>query len=232
MVATTGESERAYLIKLAEDYRNKGYEIKFQPDFDVLPEFLQAYKPDMLALGGNESVVVEVKTRPLVKRDSEYLKSLSQSVEGHPGWRFELVVLADDENGDDFDFDRLSGTQESLTVKEIVSGLQFANQLAATQMESAFLYAWSLVEATLRLLSKREEVSLKTFDVVYMIKTLVLEGVISRPDYQSLMDILPLRNAVAHGFKVDRLSEHTVDTLIDLTQNLLSLLSLDQTADE
>lgn len=232
MVATTGESERTYLVKLAEDYRSKGYEIKFQPNSDVLPEFLQAYKPDMLALGGGESVVVEVKARPLIKRDSEYLKSLSQSVEAHPGWRFELVILADDENGEDFNLDRLPGTRESLAMEEITSGLQFVKQLATSQPESALLYGWSLVEAILRLLAKHEGVGLKTFDAVYMIKTLVLEGVISRSDYQSLMDILPLRNATAHGFKVDRLNEHTVDTLVDLAQNLLSLLSLDQTADE
>lgn len=224
MVTTTREPERAYLIKLAEDYRSKGYEIKFQPDPETLPEFLRGYKPDMLALGGDESVVVEVKARPLIKRDSNYLKSLSKSVEDHPGWRFELVVLATNGDQEGFELDRLPEARESLIIEEITPGLQFAKQLAMSQPESALLYVWSLTEAILRLLARHEEVSLKTFDALYMLKTLVSEGVISRSDYQSLIDNFPLRNAIAHGFKADRLTTQTVDNLVNLAENLLLLL--------
>lgn len=223
MVATTKESERAYLLRLVEEYRGKGYEVVFQPDRDILPDFLKSYRPDMLALGSNESVVVEVKARPIAKNDSEYLKSLSQIVEAHPGWRFELVVLASEE--EDYEPAKPSHFQGELRVQDIASGLTSAKRLALIQPESALLYAWSLVEAILRLLAKSEEIGLRTFDALYLIKTLVTEGVISRADYQLLTNILPLRNATAHGFKVDELNSNTVGELIDLAEQLLLLLN-------
>jgi hypothetical protein len=225
MVATTKEAEREYLLKLAKDYRGKDYQIVFQPSLDILPDFLREYKPDMLALGSHESVVVEVKSRPLLKGDSDYLKSLAQTVESHPGWRFELVVLALEDDQDGSDLDHPSQLQETLQIQDIEAGLQSARKLILSQPESALLYVWSLIEAILRLLSKSEGISLKSFDAVYLIKTLVSEGVISRSDCQLLMNILPLRNAIAHGFKVDELDVKTIGELIDLSTQLLLLVN-------
>jgi uncharacterized protein YutE (UPF0331/DUF86 family) len=228
MVATARESEREYLLKLAEDYRGKDYQIVFQPPLDELPDFLREYKPDMLALGNHESVVIEVKARPLLEGDSDYLKSLAQAIEIHPGWRFELVVLAPDQAEDEFELTDFSPYRGNLRVQEIKPGLQIAKELAASQPESALLYAWSLVEAILRHLAKSEEISLKTFEALYLIKTLVAEGIISRSDYQSLIDTLPLRNAIAHGFKVDSLTANAVYELVNLGEKLLSLLASDE----
>jgi hypothetical protein len=223
MVTTTRESERAYLLRLVEEYRGKGYEIVCQPDRDALPDFLKSYRPDMLAFGNNESVVVEVKARPLAENDADYLKSLSQSVESHPGWRFELVVLASEDNDEQSVTPSLF--HREMRIQDIASGLASAKQLALVQPESALLYVWSLVEAILRLLAKSEEISLRNFDAPYLIKTLVAEGVISRDDYQFLTSVLPLRNATAHGFKVDELTANTVGELIDHAEQLLLLLN-------
>ncbi|MGB5973721.1 MAG: hypothetical protein WBG38_10385 [Nodosilinea sp.] len=226
MVATTGELQRERLLELAEDYRSKGYEVAFQPRNDTLPDFLKAYRPDMLAFGSDESVVVEVKARPLAKSDSEYLQSLAQTIKSHPGWRFELVVLAPEGNREDLGL--VTSSQKSFKVRDIQAGLQFARNSVVNQLESALLYAWSWVEAILRLLAEKEEVSLKSFDARYLIKMLVVEGVISRSDYQMLISILPLRNAAAHGFKVDELNANQVYELVNLAEDLLSLLSSDE----
>ena len=64
------------------------------------------------------------------------------------------------------------------------------------------LYSWSLVQATLRIVEEKEELSLTRLQPLFLVlKQLATEGVISQSKYQLLMNALSLRNAIAHGFK-------------------------------
>jgi uncharacterized protein YutE (UPF0331/DUF86 family) len=105
--------------------------------------------------------------------------------------------------------------------------LPIAKQIVSQNLEASILYTWSLVEATLRLISEKEELSLKKNDPRSLVKQLTYEGIISRSDYQSLMNALSLRNAVAHGFKTNELTLNSVHELIEVTKNLLKDLSSD-----
>jgi uncharacterized protein YutE (UPF0331/DUF86 family) len=58
-----------------------------------------------------------------------------------------------------------------------------------------------------------------------LLKQLVTEGVISKAEYQSLMNAFPLRNAIAHGFKTNHLTSSTVQELIEVTEQLLNSLN-------
>jgi uncharacterized protein YutE (UPF0331/DUF86 family) len=88
------------------------------------------------------------------------------------------------------------------------------------------LYAWSLVEATLRLVAEKEGLSLQRFDSLYLVKQLAIEGVISKSEYQVLMNALSLRNAIAHGFKTTQLTPKNVQELIETTEKLLKTLQM------
>lgn len=46
MVTQTTNLERERLLQLAEEYRDKGYEISFHPNSEDLPDFLRNYRPD------------------------------------------------------------------------------------------------------------------------------------------------------------------------------------------
>ncbi len=63
MATPTANLERERLIKLAEEYRDKGYEILIHPNLEDLPDFLRNYRPDMIARREDEAVVIEVKSR-------------------------------------------------------------------------------------------------------------------------------------------------------------------------
>ena len=117
----------------------------------------------------------------------------------------------------------------SLQEHEIESQLQVARQLITQHPESAILYSWSLVEATLRLIAQKEELTLQRFDPLYLVKQLAIEGVISKSEYQLLMNSLLLRNSIAHGFKTTQITQNSVYELIELTEQLLRSL---HTADE
>ena len=65
MSTLTVNIERERLLKLAQEYQEKGYEVSLHPNFNELPEFLRAYRyrPDMIVRRGEESVIIEVKSR-------------------------------------------------------------------------------------------------------------------------------------------------------------------------
>lgn len=226
MATPTANLERERLLQLAEEYRDKGYEISFHPNPEDLPDFLRNYRPDMIVRRGDEAVIVEVKSRRSLNSSSrQYLQNLAQSVEQHPGWRFELVMT----NPEDAVYSPKA--ESSFQQPEIETRLQVARQLASQHPESAILYSWSLVEATLRLVAEHEGMSLQRLDPLYLVKQLVTEGVISRPEYQLLMDALSLRNAIAHGFKATQITQESVYQLVDVAEQLLKTLHVSAEAD-
>ena len=66
------------------------------------------------------------------------------------GFRFELVMT----NPEDFTYSVKA--EGSLQENEIKSRLKVASQLLEQHPESAILYSWSLIEATLRLVAEKE----------------------------------------------------------------------------
>ncbi|KJH73530.1 hypothetical protein [Aliterella atlantica] len=226
MATPTANLERERLLQLAEEYRDKGYEISFHPNPEDLPDFLRNYRPDMIVRRGDEAAIIEVKSRRSLNSSSrQYLQNLAQSVEQHPGWRFELVMTNPE------DAVNSPKAESSLQQLEIETRLQVARQLATQHPESAILYSWSLVEATLRLVAEHERMSLQRLDPLYLVKQLVTEGVISRSEYQLLMDALSLRNAIAHGFKATQITQESVYQLIDVAEQLLKTLHINAEAD-
>ncbi|MBD0346948.1 MAG: DUF86 domain-containing protein [Coleofasciculus sp. Co-bin14] len=103
--------------------------------------------------------------------------------------------------------------------------MQVARELTVHHPESAILYAWSLAEATLRLLANKEGLNLQRPEPLRLLKQLVTEGVISQAEYQSLMNAFGLRNAIAHGFKTTYLTPNVVLNLIEVTEQLLNSLN-------
>jgi Holliday junction resolvase len=82
MATPTANTERERLLKLADEYRDKGYEVSFHPSPEDLPDFLRNYSPDLIVRRGNEAVVVEVKSRSSLDSSStQYLRNLAQSIE-------------------------------------------------------------------------------------------------------------------------------------------------------
>ena len=213
MATLTANREKEQLLKIAEEYRQKGYEILFPPNLEDLPEFLKSYRPDLIVRRGEESVIIEVKSRTSLNSSST--QYLAQAVAKNPGWRFELMMTNSEDAVD------ILKAEDSFQESEIELGLQVAKQLVTQHLESAMLYSWSLVEATLRIVAQKEELSLQRLEPHYLVKKLTAEGVISKSEYQLLMNSLSLRNPIAHGFKSTQLTENSVYELIAIAAKLL-----------
>ncbi len=59
---TARENESLRVQKVGQVYRNKGYDVLIEPQGDQLPDFLQTFRPDLIAHKGDEHIVVEVTT--------------------------------------------------------------------------------------------------------------------------------------------------------------------------
>lgn len=219
MAARIEQLERERLLKLAEEYRQKGYVVLLPPQPEELPDFLRGYRPDMIVRRGKEAIVVEVKSRSSIA-SAQYLRDLVTAVEKHPGWRVELVIT----NPEDVLYAN-ANIEGSLEENEVKAQLPVARELTTRHPESAILFTWSLAEATLRLLSNREGLIQKP-EPLRLLKQLATEGAISREQYQLLMNASQVRNAIAHGFKAAKPTQKYVLELIEVVEQLLNSLSI------
>jgi hypothetical protein len=77
---------------IAADYRAQGYDVRIEPAPEEVPGFLARFRPDLIAHGSHDSVVVEVKIGTTTAA-SERFRELAERIQQQPGWRFSLVVI-------------------------------------------------------------------------------------------------------------------------------------------
>jgi len=206
--------ERAVLSKriseVAESYRRRGYEVVIYPSPKLLPEFLSGYKPDIIAESPDESVVVEVKSGSKV-RQSGYLSELARIIQKHPGWRLELILDNTDRQ-----------VPETLTRDQIKKRIQEGEVLAQDRMLTAsLLLTWSATEAAMRLAGKEYEIELPDYRPTTVISRLYMDGVLSRKEYDFLLEGMRKRNSVAHGFQEKTVTADFIKKMGELAMRLL-----------
>lgn len=230
MVSSVEVKERERLLEIRDDYRQRGYAVVLHPAVEDLPDFLQSFRPSMMAQKGDEFVVVEVKSSAALDTSSaRYMQLLAREIEQHPGWRFELSVTNSKE-GEAEESDIISATNgtASLQQEDIRTQLNTVEALASQSLEAALLFGWALLEATLRLLAQKEQIGLDRVTPRYMIQKLAIEGVISRSQYQTLNDLISLRNDIAHGFSINLTNPGQVRELVELIRDFLKDIEINR----
>ncbi len=215
MIEQISERERQRTLKLAEEYRGKGYEVIVSPTSEHLPDFLSGYHPDLLVKKGNEALIVEVKTRTSLTKNSQ-VRDLARLLQARPGWKFDLVLVSEEE--------RIDAPEGAISLKreEIFQRLQESERLLdAGAVEAAILIAWATSEAAVRLLATEEGLVLDRPIPIAVLKQAVMNGVISREDYNFLEHAMKYRNALAHGYKIADLDPMLVKDLIRTTKHIL-----------
>lgn len=60
-MVSLARNEHELLSEVANQYRSQGYQVFVEPRVEGLPDFLREFRPDLVARGKKENVVVEVK---------------------------------------------------------------------------------------------------------------------------------------------------------------------------
>lgn len=205
------EKRRADAI--AEEYRIKGYAVSR----GVVLDFFPGFRVDMVAKKGDESKVIEVKTRTSYAREPAISK-LADTLRAKPGWSFVLNLMGEPEVIYPPNDARQFGKED------VFGRIENAESLLELGFpEGAFLLAWSAAEATVRLLIEAEGVCTikRMTNSGYTLGTAVTEGVLHREDYDYLFNMMRHRNAIVHGFNSDDFDEALVTDLLETTRRLL-----------
>lgn len=215
MMEKTLSREQERLLLVANELRTQGYQVIVQPTSDQLPDFLRQYNPDMIAQKGQEKIVVEVKSRRSLSQ-TPGIRDMARLLQDREDWKFELIMVGGETEP------IMTLTAQSLNETGISNELDRAKQLLDTGFsDAALLLAWSAAEAALRLLAEREGLNLQNGSSLQLIKSLVTEGVISRADYELLVDVMRIQNTVAHGYKTEELDQKIVRRLVDAVPQLI-----------
>ena len=222
MVRDATDSEYLLTCKTAEEYRNKGYEVLFNAPLDFLPGFTA----DLLVRKGDEVRVIEVKSRPSLAADPK-ISELARLIDSEPGWRFELILVAEPERLDSPEGARAFESERILQrIEESEKSLQ------AGLPEAAFLLAWSASEAAIRELLSAQAVSKTSITSPrFVLDQAIFHGAISRKEYNSLIPMLEYRNAIVHGFAVDDFVGNMVTDLIDTARRITANSTMDADPD-
>ena len=217
MVRDATETEYLLTRKTAEEYRSKGYEVLLEAPLDFMPGF----RADLLVRKGDETRVIEVKSRPSLAADPK-ISELARLIESMPGWTFELVLVGEPEK-----VDTPEGAR-SFESEKIVQRVEEAERsLQAKMPEAAFLLAWSASEAVIRVLLAAQGVSSTSITSPgYVLDQGVYHGVISRDDYDALTRMRKYRNAIVHGFGTDDFDDDLVAELIATIRRIMTTPAL------
>jgi hypothetical protein len=216
-MSRAARTEAEEIQRIADEYQRRGYQTMIRPFGGDLPDFVRGAEPDLVAIGQGEKVVVEIKFKESTAGDPK-IAALARAVEAHPGWRFELISVGR----------RTRKTAESRQPKEPIAVTDARERLAAAQRmatadpEIALLVAWTVIEAAVRALLTKADLTPVGAPVGAMLRQAYSFGLISWRDLESLLRHMAVRNAVVHGLRTSG-TKQAVPSLISLAKRLLQL---------
>ncbi len=203
------EQERRRITEIADEYRRRGYAVTIEPSLDEVPAFIAPYRPDLIAKGPNEIVVIEVKAGSRTPVD---LVRVAQAINGRPGWRFEVVVL--DIAAQDHPSSLQSTEQLELMLSEVQRLIEHEMQTAA------FILLWAATEGALRHAAVRSDME-PDGDPRRLARQLTSHGLITQTDLRLLETCLSARNQAVHGFVASALDAPLIQQLLLFARRLL-----------
>ena len=183
------QAESQFVENLRARYEEAGFTFTVHPMGAHLPDFLGSYRPDALAQKPGHNVVIEVKRRqdPSTERQ---LTNIRRLFVGHPDWQFHAVFMGAD-------------PQESVTIPASapvsVRGRmeEVRSLIAQGHRRSAFVVAWSLLEAALRALNGETGSQPRTPGT--LVQTLATNGYIEPDTERRMRALVEVRNRIVHG---------------------------------
>jgi len=222
MHETVEGREKRRLREVAREYRDKGYDVVLRPDAATLPACLAGFRIDLLARSPTDNVLVEIRSQQTLAGATD-LAQMAEAVSCLPGWRLELVVTNPREK-----LLAESGA-EPLTGTEIRERLAQVRELIhGGRLDAAALLAWSATEGALRRLAREEAVALEDPAPLPLVKQLYSLGIVSRADYDTIVEAIPLRNTLAHGYQIGRIDPDVIRQLVHVVGSLVGTGSEEQ----
>lgn len=181
------QTEIEVLQRLLPELHADGYEVYIQPGRPLLPEFLQGFSPDAIALRSDRNLAIEVMRRsPGSERRAERLTNLFKD---RTDWELRLVWITPVSATNAMQLQTLSTIRQRLKeIKELADRKHYG---------PALLLAWATLEATGRLLASKHFERPQTPG--RLIQFLASEGILTPTEADDLRPLAEKRNKFIHG---------------------------------
>ena len=215
MGTTIAELESKRAREIADEWRSRGYEVTIHSKRDQLPSFMKGFSPDLLMRKGDESVVVEIESRPTMEWEGRP-SGLAGVVRDRPGWNYWLAPVNVGEQL------RAPKSVRSFTGEDVLDcAAESERLLDAGFADAAFIQACAAADGAVRILLDEEGELLGRPPSEHAITLATQEGNISSECYFFLRDVLSKRNALVHGFALPETDAESVCEVMSVAKRLL-----------
>jgi uncharacterized protein YutE (UPF0331/DUF86 family) len=208
--------ENVVLERLVPDLESQGYDVFVHPNKQIVPPFLGAYVPDLIALRDDKNLVIEIKHRS--GRAEDVLNDLAKRFEGQNRWEFRIVWISPSESQDGLTLQ--SREAISTRLKEV------SQLLGAGFVDSAMLMAWATFEAIGRKLMPKEFA--RPQSPGRLIQILAKEGHITPDEGDVLRQLVDMRNRFIHGELTIAISQIQVESFVRILSSLANNIGVSE----
>lgn len=198
--------------EVAQEYRAHGYRVLEEPDGRELPEFLRGFRPDLVAFGESENVVIEIKSHATIVAEKT-IGDLAEAVHRQPGWRLELVLLKSEV------YSEILNPNAEISHENVQQAL--ARSRALEHADLALVVAWGALELGMIHAARVYEVDIP-HDVRSTVSTIYSFGLISYDEYKKLNEAWDARVRIIHGYKAEGELQPLVDAVIAVAEQLIA----------
>lgn len=199
--------EQAAIDQYEPVWRAQGYEVIRQPGSSQRPAFLKSFQPDVILLGKDQNVVVEVvqKGQPGLEAKVRQLRTL---MDDRGDWRLEVIYAGVAEP-----------TYRPVSKDAILESLRAAQRLSTTEPRAALLLLWSTLEAIGRRLSTSLSDGAQA-GAGRIVEALAHDGTITPTEADLLRELVGLRNRIVHGEIDAVLPERDIQRALTMAEQL------------
>jgi hypothetical protein len=200
--------ENVVLERLVPDLESQGYDVFVHPSKQMVPPFLGAYVPDVIALRDDKNLVIEIKYEG--GRAEKVLQDLAKRFEGQNRWEFRVVWINPTESQDRLTLQ--SGEAISTRLKEV------SRLLDAGFVDSAMLTSWATFEAIGRKLMPKEFA--RPQSPGRLVQVLATEGHITPDEGDVLRQLAETRNRFIHGDLTITIGRPQIESFVRILSSL------------
>lgn len=211
MASAESQLEAAVFQTILPQLQAEGFEVFLHPSRQMLPSFLQPYRPDAIALKADKKLAIEVTTAG--GQTETKLQRLRQLFAGREDWELRVIYAPP------------LVVEKSIPVpsRELIQDHLDRVSVAydAVGPTAALLTAWSVFEAVARSLIP---IGLtRPQQPVRLIEVLASEGYVTPDEADTLRRLGQVRNEAAHGRLDVAVSQEDLARLVDVIRTLLKL---------
>ena len=207
-----GSSNAEVIESLLPRYRAEGFDVYVNPSPSILPPFMEAYRPDAIALKKDKKIAIEViGSNPGSFQKITSLKSLFAD---HDDWELRVFYASPAASNKSVEVASTPAIHDSI---QGIIDLKEAGHLSP-----ALVMAWATFEAVGRALLPDQFQRPQTPE--RLVEVLASEGYVTPDEADTLRATSTIRNAVVHGQLDSTVEPKMLDGFVAILKTLAELL--------